>query len=277
MHLPFLDTEIFRWLVLPLLIFVARIMDVTIGTLRIIFVAKGKKWLAPVCGFFEVIIWLVAIGQVMQHLNNVACYLAYGAGFAAGTFVGISIEERLAVGTLVVHIVTAREASRLSEALAAANYGVTRVEGRGANGPVTMIYTVIKRKDLPMVAAMIRDFDPKAFYAVEEVRKANEGIFPAARQAGKSRLNRSLGDWPFLDARRSRINRRGGGGHGTFLIDVHLGQGRSRLRPYVRLAAWRAAWLKSRLRPLAGSSRRQAVRHREVGCGGPEAKPLTGT
>ena len=193
MHLPFLDSEIFRWLVLPLLIFVARVMDVTIGTVRIIFVAKGKKWLAPLCGFFEAIIWLLAMGQVMQNLNNVACFLAYGAGFATGNFVGITIEERLAVGTLVVRIITARKPSRLIEALAAANYGVTRVEGHGANGPVTMVYTVIKRKDLSQVTGMIRDFDPKAFYAVEEVRQANEGIFPVGGQAGKSWRNRALG------------------------------------------------------------------------------------
>lgn len=178
MALP--DASLFTWVVVPLLIFVARVLDVTIGTVRIIFVSKGKKWLAPLCGFVEVIIWLVAIGQVMRNLTNAACYLAYGAGFAAGTFIGISLEERLAVGYLVVRIVTAKEPARLIETLIAANYGVTCVDGQGAQGPVKLIYTVIKRKSLPDVAALIRAFDPKAFYATEEARSANEGVFPRA-------------------------------------------------------------------------------------------------
>ena len=179
----FQDSSTFRWIVLPLLILVARILDVTIGTLRIMFVAKGKKWLAPACGFVEVIIWLVAIGQCMQNLTNIACYLAYGAGFALGTFIGISIEERLAVGLLVVRIVTARVASPLVSGLTAAGYGVTCVEAQGALGRVMLIYTVIKRKDLPDVARLIKDFDPKAFFSIEEARMANEGVFPATAQA----------------------------------------------------------------------------------------------
>ncbi|GAE87820.1 hypothetical protein JCM21531_1220 [Acetivibrio straminisolvens JCM 21531] len=82
-----------------MLIFFSRIIDVTIGTIRIIFVSRGKKYLAPVLGFFEVLVWIVAISQVMQNLNNFACYFAYAAGFATGTFVGIIIEEKLAIGT----------------------------------------------------------------------------------------------------------------------------------------------------------------------------------
>lgn len=177
------DQEVFRWIILPLLIFVARILDVTLGTMRIIFVSKGLKWLAPVTGFFEVIIWLLAMGQVMRNVDNVACYLAYGGGFAAGVFVGISLEERLAMGFLVLRIVTAREADSLISALAKANYGLTCVDARGSTGPVKLIYTVIKRKDLANVADLIAEFDPKAFYSVEEARKAKDGVFPAAKPA----------------------------------------------------------------------------------------------
>lgn len=174
------NSDLMTWIVVPLLIFAARIIDVTLGTLRIIFVSKGRKWLAPVFGFVEVIIWLIAIGQVMQHLTNIACYVAYGAGFAAGTFIGITIEERLAVGLLVVRIVTAKDPAPLRAALIEGGYGVTCVDGNGANGPVKMIYTVIKRKDLPEVAERIRSFDAKAFYSTEEARSANEGVFPRA-------------------------------------------------------------------------------------------------
>ena len=92
--------------VLPLLIFFFRICDVSLGTIRVIFIAKGLTYIAPVIGFFEVIIYLVAIGQVMNNLTNVALYIAYGAGFAAGTFIGMKVEEKLSIGTLVVRIIT---------------------------------------------------------------------------------------------------------------------------------------------------------------------------
>lgn len=93
MH-EFLDSEIFNWVVLPLLIAIARIMDVTIGTIRLIFVSRGYKYLAPLLGFAEVIIWLMAISQIMQHLDNIMCYIGYGAGFAAGNYIGIILVEK---------------------------------------------------------------------------------------------------------------------------------------------------------------------------------------
>lgn len=153
-------------------------MDVSIGTIRIIFVSKGKKFLAPLIGFFEVIIWLIAISQIMNNLSNVACYLAYGAGFAMGNFVGIAIEERLAMGLQEVRVITARQAEALVQTLAGEGYGVTYVDAHGANGTVTMVHTIIKRKDLANVVGLIQDFDPKAFYSVEDARSVNEGVFP---------------------------------------------------------------------------------------------------
>lgn len=185
MDTTFFNSELFRWVLLPLLIFMSRIMDVTIGTIRIIFVSKGKKFLAPLCGFFEVIIWLIAIGQVMKNLSNVACYVAYGAGFAMGNFVGISIEERLAMGLQVVRVVTAHEAVALVDKLVEAGYGVTCVDAHGANGTVTLIYTIIKRKDLRSVVALITEFDPRAFYSVEDARSVNEGVFPGRERRGR--------------------------------------------------------------------------------------------
>ena len=88
------DTWFFTWILLPALIFLARILDQSIGTLRLIFLSKGMKYIAPFLGFFEVIIWLLAVGQIMQHLDNWLCYVAYGAGFAMGNFIGITLEER---------------------------------------------------------------------------------------------------------------------------------------------------------------------------------------
>jgi uncharacterized protein YebE (UPF0316 family) len=113
----FFDSWVFTWIVLPILIFCARICDVSIGTLRVVFISRGNKYFAPIMGFFEVIIWLLAIGQIMEHLSNVLCYVAYGGGFAMGNYVGMRIEERLSMGQLVLRIITRADAARLIETL----------------------------------------------------------------------------------------------------------------------------------------------------------------
>ncbi|HEY9246108.1 MAG TPA: DUF2179 domain-containing protein [Candidatus Methanoperedens sp.] len=176
------NTEIFSLIILPLLIFVARVMDVTLGTIRIIFVSRGRKFLAPLFGFFEIIIWLLAIGQIMQNLTNVIYYLAYAGGFTTGIFVGIWIEEKMAMGTVVVRVISKKEAGELIGVLKSRGYGVTSFDGQGATGQVKLIYTTIKRKDLNKVVEIIKSFNPKAFFSIEEIRLASEGIFPPARQ-----------------------------------------------------------------------------------------------
>lgn len=179
----FLNSEIFIWGILPLLIFCARIIDVSIGTVRIIFISRGMKFIAPLLGFFEVIIWLIAIGQIMKNMNNIICYIAYGSGFAMGTYVGMLIEEKLAMGMLAVRIITAKEADALIESLKQARYGITVVDAEGSTGKVKLIFTIIKRKDLNNVAGIINEFDPASFYSVEEIRSATEGIFPRKKIA----------------------------------------------------------------------------------------------
>ncbi|MGE5582863.1 MAG: DUF2179 domain-containing protein [Bacillota bacterium] len=173
-----MNSALFTWIVLPALIMIARIGDVTIGTIRIIFVSKGKKALASSLGFFEVLIWLIAIGQIMQHLNNFACYIGYAVGFATGNFIGITVEEKLAMGTLVVRIFASNGGAQLIHSLKAAGFGVTAVEGSGATGPVNVIYTFINRRALAEVDRIIKEFNPKAFYCVEEIKSVNAGIFP---------------------------------------------------------------------------------------------------
>jgi uncharacterized protein YebE (UPF0316 family) len=130
-------------------------------------------------GFFEVSTWLFAIGQIMQNLSNPACYLAFAGGFTLGNFLGIHLEGRLAIGTLIIRAITRKDASDLVDALRAANYGVTSIGAQGTTGPVQIIFTVIKRRDLERVTEIIRGFDPKAFYSVDEVQSAAEGVFPA--------------------------------------------------------------------------------------------------
>ncbi|MHC1776229.1 MAG: DUF2179 domain-containing protein [Lentimicrobium sp.] len=175
------DSPIFTWVILPLLIFLARISDQSIGTLRLIFLSKGQKRLAPFLGFFEVIIWLIAVGQIMKHLDNVLCYIAYGGGFAMGNYLGMVLEEKLSIGNVLVRIIPRKDTSDLIAYLRENNYGVTSVEAEGAMGKVNIVFSIIKRKDVEHVVSIINRFNPNAFYTIEDVKAINEGIFKSKR------------------------------------------------------------------------------------------------
>jgi len=176
--ISFFHSEAFTFVLLPVLIFLARILDVSFGTIRIIFISRGHKFLAPLIGFFEILIWLVAIGKVMQNLTNVYCYIAYAGGFAAGNFTGMWIEEKLAMGTLIIQIITKKDASALIDNLKSSGYGVTVVPAEGSTGQVYIVYSLIKRSALKDIVAIIKRFNPKAFYSIEDVRFASKGILP---------------------------------------------------------------------------------------------------
>lgn len=178
MNSSFFDSEMFRWGVLPVLIFIARTMDVTLGTLRNVFISKGFRNIVPFIGFLEVSIWLVSMRQVMQHMDNPVCYLGFAGGFAMGTYVGLIIESRLALGLQVLRIITASNWEPLVNALQKLNLGITLFDGQGSKGPVKMIFTIVKRKDVSTVRALIREVNPNAFYSIEDIRIANQGVFP---------------------------------------------------------------------------------------------------
>ncbi|MFO0970185.1 MAG: DUF5698 domain-containing protein [Gemmataceae bacterium] len=166
------------WLVPPM-IFLAETMVVTLGTLRIIFIARGNRKLAPVLGFFENLIWLCAMSQIMLNLTSPSYFLAFALGFAFGNWLGMSIEARLALGLVVVRVITPADPRPLVGGLREANFGVTCVPGEGASGPVQIVMTMIKRKQLPIVKAIIETHQPSAFYSVDELQTTTEGIFPA--------------------------------------------------------------------------------------------------
>lgn len=171
-------SEIFKWIILPLLILLARVLDVSLGTMRIFFISREQKYLAPVIGFFEVLIWLLCIKVVMQNLNNVACYIAYGAGFAMGTFIGLQIEKGLAIGSSIIRIITEKNATELIDYLRSKGYGATSVDAQGVKGKVHVIYLIIKRNDFENISEIIKRFNPKAFYTVEDLRIVSKGIYP---------------------------------------------------------------------------------------------------
>ncbi|HSA38483.1 MAG TPA: DUF2179 domain-containing protein [Methanoregula sp.] len=179
-----LFSNLFTFIFVPLMIFFARVCDMSLDTLRVIFLSKGVKYLPPLIGFFEVIIWLVAIGQVMNNMTNVVCYIAYGAGFATGTFIGMMIEEKISLGLTSVRIITREDPQDLLQVLRSHNYGVTSIDGEGGTGRVNMVFTIIKRQDLSQVIGIIKQFHPNAFYAVEEVKSVAEGVFPDKQSRG---------------------------------------------------------------------------------------------
>jgi len=165
-------------IVLPLLICLAETAVVTLDTVRTIFIARGIKRLAMLVGLLEVCIWLFAIRLVMQNLTNLSFMLSYAAGFALGTYLGIRIEEYLALGKQVVRIITNRDAKELIEALRARNYGVTVIDAEGSGGIVQVLFTIVDRKQMGDVISTIQQFDQTIFYVIEDVRFVAQGVFP---------------------------------------------------------------------------------------------------
>ncbi len=162
---------------IPLLIALARIVDVSIGTLRIIFIAKGLRLWAPILGFFEVSIWLGAISQVMENLTNLTNFFAYALGFSLGNYIGMYIENRLALGMVVVRIITKVDSSELVRALRAMRSSVTVADAQSNTGAVKIIFTVIKRSDIAHVRELILKYNPQAVYSIEDVRHASDPAF----------------------------------------------------------------------------------------------------
>ena len=196
MDAAFLDSVFFNFFILPLLIFLSRVVDVSIGTLRIIFVSKGKRYLAPILGFFEVLIWLLAISSIMQNLGNYTTFLAYAGGFAAGNYAGMRLEEKLALGVMIVRVITQKPADLLITKLNAMGFGITTVDAKGSKSDVNIIYTVIHRNELKKVVSVIKAYNPKAFYSVEDVKYVNEGSFPVRRSLlGRSPDGSALRRW----------------------------------------------------------------------------------
>jgi len=179
MEQPFTQSALFIWVIVPLLIFLARIVDVSLQTIRIVSISRGVRWLAPLVGFFEVLIWLLAIGQIMKRVSHPVAYIAYAAGFAAGTAIGQAIEQRLSLGMVLVRVITTASSREFRQRLHELKFGFTHVPAQGAAGPVELVFTVIRRQHLQQVRDLVRATLPDAFYSVEEVAGASENVYPA--------------------------------------------------------------------------------------------------
>lgn len=186
----FMASDLFQWVVLPLLVFLARMCDVTLATLRNIFLSKSVKYIVPFLGFIEVLIWLLAISQIMKNLSNPICFITYAMGYSMGIFVGIKIEERLALGLQVMRIITQQQSEELRRSLVEHSFGITTIDAEGAKGPVKIILTVVKRKDIDLVRDLIQQHHPNAFYSIEDIRTVSKGVFPQADEGSLQHLKR---------------------------------------------------------------------------------------
>ncbi len=160
----------FKLVILPLLIVLARMTDVSLGTLRIIFISRGFKLWATLVGFFEICVWLLAITQIMNNLNNIYYYLAYASGYALGTFTGLTIENRLAMGMSLIRVILPCEQAGIIEELKKSGWGFTYFPAHGAFNPVNVIFALVKRKQIFSFLNLLKNHCPDAVYTIEDIR-----------------------------------------------------------------------------------------------------------
>ncbi len=171
-------TSVMNWMdiypfIWPIFIFCARLTDVSLGTIRTILVVRGSRVLAPILGFFEVSIWLLAISGVITHLDRWYNVVAYAGGFATGNVVGIILEQKLAIGMQALRLISRTKSAAVAAGLRLAGFGVTEIKGHGLEGIVSISFVVVPRRDTPTVIKVARNIDPDVFVTVEDVRSAN--------------------------------------------------------------------------------------------------------
>jgi len=161
------------------LIFLLRVGDMTLDTLRLLMVMRGKKAYAWLLGFVQAAIFIVAISSVLQNVSNVLNVVGYAGGFATGNVIGIWLEEKLAIGHSHLRVTSSRRGAATAEALRNAGYAVTEIPARGRDGAVTLLTLSVLRKNVNQVKALIKEIDPNAFITVEDVRPVWRGFWRA--------------------------------------------------------------------------------------------------
>ena len=173
-----------NWLALPvalvpLVIFLLRVLDMSLDTLRVLFVIRGRRPVAWTLGFLQSLLWVTAITTVLANLDNLWNIFAYAGGFATGNVVGMMIEERLAVGHGHMRIISSRRGNAIADAIRHAGYAATEIPGRGRDGTVSVINCSVRRRDIDSVRRRVSELDPEAFVTVEEVRPLHRGFWRA--------------------------------------------------------------------------------------------------
>ena len=162
-----------------LMIFGLRVIDMTLDTLRVLVVMRGKKKIAWVLGFFQATVFVIAIGSVLSNLDNPLNVIGYAAGFATGNVIGMLIEEKLAIGHTMVSIVSSRRGTEIAEKLRKNGYAVTEIAARGKDGMVTLLNVNVLRKNISAVRQLVNDSDAEAFITSEDIRPIRRGFWRA--------------------------------------------------------------------------------------------------
>jgi len=170
--------NLFGLVIMPIFIFLARISDVSIGTMRIILISKGYRSIAPILGFVESFVWILAVSQIMKNLDNLYYFVVYAAGFGVGTYVGMLLETKLSLGQVILRVITKYNASDLVSKLIKEDFNLTTTDADGQFGKVKIIFMVMKREYLKEAVRIIQEYNPHAFYTVEEVKFVRDGSLP---------------------------------------------------------------------------------------------------
>lgn len=179
-----MDIEFLTWFsatpwLLALTIFMLRVVNMALDTLRVLYVVRGRKLQVWILGFLQSLLWVLAITFALSNLDNPLNIIAYAAGFATGNIVGMRIEERLAVGHVHMRIISSRRGSAIAEALRASGYAVTEMPARGKDGTVSVISCSVFRKDIGRLRKEVGEIDPEAFITLEDMRPLNRGYWRA--------------------------------------------------------------------------------------------------
>jgi uncharacterized protein YebE (UPF0316 family) len=161
------------------LIFLLRVMDMSLDTLRVLMVMRGRKAIAWVLGFFQALIFIVAISSVLKNLDNPLNIIGYAAGFATGNVVGMWIEEKLAIGHIHLNVVSSRLGAAIAERMRTEGFAVTEIPARGKDGMVTLLNISVLRKNVDQVHRLVNQVDPSAFVTAEDVRPVRRGFWRA--------------------------------------------------------------------------------------------------
>jgi len=165
-----------------LLIFFARVCDVSLQTIRMLMVVRGQKLYAAMIGFVEVIVYILALGKIFSDLNNPLNLFFYALGFATGNYVGTYLEEKMAVGILTVQVITLKEPLEFTEVLRDKGYGVTVISGEGRQGKRYILQIIIKRKLFGELRKEIDAWDEDTFWTILDARSTKGGVFSQVRK-----------------------------------------------------------------------------------------------
>lgn len=169
-------------LLVALGIFLARLVNQTIDTIRFMMTIRGRKLVAWIMGFLETAIFVITLSAVFSDLTNVLYIVAYSAGFATGNTFGMVVEERLAIGYQHVRIISSKRGTALAERLRKEGFGVTEIPARGKEGTVAILNVSVRRRQVKRVHEIAQKVDKSAFISSEETHPLWRGYWGGSRQ-----------------------------------------------------------------------------------------------